>query len=106
MTAPPVAEATHSLSRVSHPGGRSASAFQARIIDHCVAHGIEITNGKARKLSIRLARRAERQQEEFDFFAALRILGIQSDPTARTAAHKAECERAECDTCGRTRGER
>ena len=90
MTAPPVAEATHSLSRVSHPGGRSASAFQARIIDHCVAHGIEITNGKARKLSIRLARRAERQQEEFDFFAALRILGIQSDPTAREAVYNVE----------------
>ena len=58
-----------------------------------MAHGIEITNGKARKLSIRLARRAERQQEEFDFFAALRGLGIQSDPTAREAVYNVEGRR-------------
>ena len=103
MTAPPVAEATHTSQPVVVTGGQG---FKQRILTYCAEAGIEMSGSKARRLGERMWRRAERQQEEFDFFAALRILGIQSDPTARTAVHKAECERAECGTCGRTRGER
>ena len=48
---------------------------------------------RAVKLGKKLAYRAQRQQEEFDFFAALRILGIQSDPTAREAVYNVEGRR-------------
>lgn len=83
------ATATDSLSRVSHTGG-TASGFQARIIDHCLTRGIEITNSKARKLSIRLARRMEAMSEEFDFYESLRILGMTTDTTARDAVRNIE----------------
>ena len=89
-----------SLSRVSHTGG-TASGFQARIVDHCLTHGIEISNSKARKLSIRLARRMEAMNEQFDFYESLRILGMTTDTTARQAEHRATCRELECDTCGR-----
>ena len=89
------------LSRVSHTGG-TASGFQARIIDHCLTHGIEISNSKARKLSIRLARRMEAMNEQFDFFESLRILGMTTDSTARDGEHRANCRKLECDTCGRS----
>ena len=81
------------LSRVSHTGG-TASGFQARIIDHCLTHGIEISNSKARKLGIRLARRMEAMNEEFDFYESLRILGMTTDTTARDAVRNIERETA------------
>ena len=37
-----------------------------------------------------MKRRAERMQEEFDFYEGLRVLGIQSDPTAREAVYNIE----------------
>ena len=90
MTAPPVAEATHT----SQPGmtswGTSAKGFTWRIVAHCEEHGIPLSGSKADRLGVRMKRRAESQQEEFDFFAALRILGIQSDPTAREAVYNVE----------------
>lgn len=87
MNSPPVATATLSLSRVSHAGG-TASGFKARIIDHCFHEGIEITDSKARKLAVRMKRRADRMNEEFDFFAEMKILGMTSDPTARDAIRR------------------
>ena len=83
------AAAATNLSRVSHTGG-TASGFQARIIEHCLTHGIEISNSKARKLSIRLARRMEAMSTEFDFFESLRILGMTTDTTARDAVRNIE----------------
>ena len=83
------AAAAENLSRVSHTGG-TASGFQARIIDHCLTHGIEISNSKARKLGIRLARRMEAMNEEFDFYESLRILGMTTDTTARDAVRNIE----------------
>ena len=83
------ATATDNLSRVSHSGG-TASGFQNRIIEFCFDHGIEITNSKARKLSIRLARRMEAMTEEFDFYESMRILGMTTDTTARDAVRNIE----------------
>ena len=90
MTAPPVAEATQ-----AGPGSTSGrppaiGGYAQRIIAHCVEHGIDMSPNRAVKLGKKLAYRAQRQQEEFDFFAALRILGIQSDPTAREAIYNVE----------------
>lgn len=79
-----------SPSRVSHTGGGTASAFQARIIDFCFSHGIDISNAKARKLGVRIARRAESMQAEFDFDRELRVLGIHWDPTAADAIYNVE----------------
>ena len=93
MTAPPVAEATHTSQPGFASGGRTATGFTRRIIDHCAEVGEFISESKARRLGVRMARRAESQQEEFDFFVALRILGIQSDPTAREAVYNVEGRR-------------
>ena len=79
-----------SPSRVSHTGGGTASAFQARIVDFCFSNGIDISNAKARKLGVRIARRAESMQEEFDFDRELRVLGIYRDPTAADAIYNVE----------------
>ena len=67
--------------------------FKRRILTYCAEAGIEMSGSKARRLGERMWRRAESQQEEFDFFAALRILGIQSDPTAREAVYNVEGRR-------------
>ena len=67
--------------------------FKQRILTYCAEAGIEMSGSKARRLGERMWRRAESQQEEFDFFAALRILGIQSDPTAREAVYNVEGRR-------------
>lgn len=98
MTAPPGL----GLNPMSPVGSPTTTGYEKRILEA----NPHLSRGIVKKLAQKVARRAAAQQEEFDFYAALRILGIQSDPTARTAVHKAECERAECDTCGRTRGER
>ena len=79
-----------SPSRVSHTGGGTASAFQARIVDFCFSNGIDISNAKARKLGVRIARRAESMQEEFDFDRELRVLGIYRYPTAADAINNVE----------------
>ena len=81
--------------------GGTASAFKARIISHCIDNGIELAPAKAQKLGVRIARRAEKMQQEFDFYESLRILGMTSDTTARQAEHRATCRKLECDTCGR-----
>lgn len=82
---------TDSPSTVSHRGGEgNASGFQNRIISYCFDHGLEVTNGKARKLGIRLARRAESMRDEFDFYESLRVLGIHTDSTARDAIKNLE----------------
>ena len=84
------AEATHTSQPGFASGGRTAAGFMRRIIDHCAEVGEFISESKARRLGVRLARRAERMQEEFDFYEGLRVLGIQSDPTAREAVYNIE----------------
>ena len=77
-------------SQPSSAQGGTASAFKARIISYCIDNGIEIAPAKAQKLGIRIARRAEKMQQEFDFFESLRVLGMTSDPTARDAVRNIE----------------
>ena len=45
---------------------------------------------KAEKLAYKMMQRAERMQEQFDFYECLRILGLISDTTARDAASNLE----------------
>ncbi|MHC6175422.1 hypothetical protein [Glutamicibacter sp. X7] len=45
---------------------------------------------KAEKLAHKIAKRAADMQEQFDFYEALRILGVISDPTARDAIRNTE----------------
>lgn len=50
----------------------------------------EMKKSKAEKLAHKIAKRAQLMQEQFDFFEALRIMGIISDPTARDAVRNME----------------
>ena len=106
MTAPPVAEATQPHAGFA-PGGYADEISCLRTVSEIQAFILRERPETNRRFAERSARKLILIRENVGmFYAALRILGIQSDPTARTAVHKAECERAECDTCGRTRGER
>src|SRR5699024_9238502 len=90
MAAPQAAEATQ-VGQGSTYGQTAARGGDAqRIVAQSVDHGIDMSPNRAVKLRKKLAYRAQRQQEEFDFYAALRILGIQSDPTAREAVYNVE----------------
>lgn len=82
-------------------GGESAKGFTWRIVEYCFANGIELSGSKADRLGVRMKRRADKMQQEFDFYEALRILGMTTDTTARQAEHRATCRKLECDTCGR-----
>ena len=92
---------TATESQPSFAQGGTASAFKARIISYCIDNGVELSNSKAQRLAVRIARRAEKMQQEFDFYESLRILGMTSDTTARQAEHRATCRKLECNTCGR-----
>ena len=59
----------------------STTGFEKRI----AAEVPDLSRGQVKKLAARLAKRAATMQDEFDFYAALRVLGISSDPTARDA---------------------
>jgi len=77
-------------SQPSFAQGGTASAFKARIVSYCIDNGVELSNSKAQRLAIRIARRAEKMQAEFDFFESLRVLGMTNDPTARDAVRNIE----------------
>lgn len=59
----------------------STTGFERRIAD-AAPH---LSRGQVKKIARKLAYRAERMQTEHDFYTALKVLGIHSDPTARDA---------------------
>lgn len=61
-----------------------------RILAWCDETGTPVTDSKARRLGVRIARRADAMQREFDFYEALRILGMTTDTTARDAVRNIE----------------
>ena len=81
---------TATESQPSSAQGGTASAFKARIITYCIDNGVELSASKAQRLAVRIARRAERMQQEFDFYEHMRILGMTSDTTARDAVRNIE----------------
>lgn len=64
----------------------STTGFEKRI----AAEVPDLSRGQVKKLAHKLAKRAAAMQEEFDFYDALRVLGISSDPTARDAIRNME----------------
>lgn len=52
-----------------------------------------LSRGQVKKVAKRLAHLAEKMQSEHDFYTALRVLGISSDPTARNAIKNMEAAR-------------
>ena len=64
----------------------TTTGFEKRIAATCP----HLSRSKVQRLALKLAKRAERMQEEFDFYDQLRILGIQADPTALTAIKNME----------------
>lgn len=64
----------------------STTGFEKRI----AAEAPDLSRGQVKKLAARLAKRAAVMQEEFDFYAALRVLGVSADPTALRAIQNLE----------------
>ena len=64
----------------------STHGFERRIAD-AAPH---LSRGQVKKIARKLAHRAEQMQTEHDFYTALRVLGISSDPTAFTAIKNLE----------------
>ena len=76
----------------------TAWGFQQRIM----AEFPDTNKNYAKRVAYRMKRRMDSMTEVFDFYEALRILGMTTDTTARQAEHRATCRKLECDTCGRT----
>ena len=66
----------------------SATGFEKRIAAHPQAQGL--SRSKIQRLAAKLVKRANAMQEQFDFFAEMRVLGLVSDPTARDAIRNVE----------------
>lgn len=71
----------------------TATGYKNRILDWAAESGHDISPSRAMKMAIRIHRRAESMHEELDFYDALRVLGISSDPTARKAVKNMESAR-------------
>lgn len=68
----------------------TATGYRNRLLEEAPALGIKVSKKQAEKIGIRIARRIESQMVELDFYEALRIMGIISDPTARDAVRNLE----------------
>lgn len=68
----------------------TATGYRNRLLEEAPALGIQVSKKQAEKIGIRIARRIESQMVELDFYEALRIMGIISDPTARDAVRNLE----------------
>lgn len=64
----------------------STHGFERRIADAAP----NLSRGQIKKIARKLAHRADRMQTVDDFYAALKVLGISSDPTALTAIKNTE----------------
>src|SRR5699024_6832777 len=64
----------------------STTGFEKRIAEYAP----NLSRGQVKKIARKVAARAERMQTEHDFYDALRVLGISSDPTARKAIKNME----------------
>lgn len=64
----------------------STTGFERRIADAAP----DLSRGQVKKIARKLAHRAERMQSVEEFYHALRILGVSSDPTALTAVTNME----------------
>lgn len=67
----------------------STTGFEKRIAEFAP----HLSRGQVKKIARKVAARAEQMQTEHDFYAALRILGVSSDPTARKAIKNMETAR-------------
>lgn len=61
----------------------STTGFERRIADAAP----DLSRGQVKKIAKKLAHRAEKMQTVEEFYTALKVLGIHSDPTARDAIH-------------------
>ncbi|AIY01172.1 hypothetical protein ART_1573 [Arthrobacter sp. PAMC 25486] len=68
------------------PENDTATGFKNRIIEAVPG----VNHNFAARCANRIKRRADRMQEEFDFYESLRILGLVSDTTARDAVRNLE----------------
>ena len=64
----------------------STTGFERRIADAAP----DLSRGQVKKIARKLAHRAEKMQTIEEFYTALRILGVSSDPTAFTAIKNME----------------
>lgn len=64
----------------------STTGFERRITDAAPA----LSRGQVKKIARKLTHRAEKMQTVDEFYHALRILGVSSDPTALTAIKNME----------------
>lgn len=64
------------------------TGYQKRILEAAP----EVGKNKAERLAIKLAKRQERMQEQFDFYESLRIFGVITDTTPRDAIRNIEDE--------------
>lgn len=62
------------------------TGYQKRILEAAP----QVGKNKAERLAIKLVKRQERMQQEFDFYESLRIFGVIADTTPRDAIRNIE----------------
>jgi len=62
------------------------TGYQKRIMEAAP----QVGKNKAERLAIKLVKRQERMQQEFDFYESLRIFGVITDTTPRDAIRNIE----------------
>ena len=62
------------------------TGYQKRIMEAAP----DVGKNKAERLAIKLVKRQERMQEQFDFYESLRIFGVITDTTPRDAVRNLE----------------
>lgn len=70
------------------------TGWKKRITAYCVDHMIEKSAGQIERMALKIHKRQQSMSEVLDFYAALRILGICSDTTARDAINNLERQAA------------
>lgn len=69
----------------------TTTGWEKRITQYCFDHGIDRTKGQIQRMALKIAKRFQYMTgqrfatESEEFYAGLRILGIYTDDTARTA---------------------
>ena len=66
------------------------TAWKKQIKAYCVENGVDKTDSQISRMAVKITKRMSAMNEELEFFEALRILGILSDPTARDAVRNLE----------------
>lgn len=70
------------------------TGWKTRITEYAIANNLDLGSSKTSRMALKIHKRAQAMQEPLDFETGMRILGIYTDTTARTALTNLERQAA------------